>query len=155
MRISALHSIDLNILSKVSIKDILKTVIQYVPKELIGDVVTISVPNENLSISRLPSGEIIDEEVLRVSQDIAHRFEKQKETIAVHDIAFEPRVQILSERLKNMNFVSYLGVPIVIKNRTIGVMHLLTRDSKDFAKEDIGFFTTLAGQAAIAVDRSK
>jgi PAS domain S-box-containing protein len=64
-------------------------------------------------------------------------------------------VQILSNKLQNLDFASYLGVPMVLQNRTIGAMHLLSLDSKEFAKEDIEFFSTLAGQAAIAVDRSK
>jgi len=154
MRIRTLQSIDSKILSDVPMRDILKTVIENVPMELSGDVVAIGVPDYGMSFARLPSGDIIEEDILSVSEDMAEWFEKQKETIAVYDLAFEPRVKIFSERIQNLKLASYLGVPMVLRNRTIGVMHLLTRNSKDFAKEDIDFFTALAGQAAIAVERS-
>ncbi len=155
MRIRTLQSIDSKILSDVPMRDILKTVIKNVPMELSGDVVAIGVPNYGMSFARLPSGDIIEEDILSVSEDMAEWFDKQKETIAVYDLAFEPRVQLLSEKLQTMKLASYLGVPMVVQDRTIGVMHLLTQNSKDFAKEDIDFFTALAGQAAIAVDRAK
>lgn len=155
LRLQSLRAIDMSILSDVPAPHILKTVIQNVPKELGGDVVSIGIPNYGMSFAKLPSGDIIDGEVMSVSEDMAEWFENQKETIAVYDLAFEPRVQILSEKLKDMKFSSYLGVPMVLQNRTIGAMSLLTQNSKDFAEEDIEFFSTLAGQAAIAVDRSK
>ncbi|MFZ2409959.1 MAG: ATP-binding protein [Candidatus Methanoperedens sp.] len=155
MRIRTLQSIDSKVLSDAPIHDIIKYVITNVPKELGGDVMAICLLNNGMSLVRLPTGEIIEEDILSISEDMMEWFEKEKEAIAVYDLEFESRVQIHYEGIRDMKIVSYLGVPMVAHDKIIGIMHLLTHSSKDFAKDDIVFFSTLAGQAAIAIDRSK
>ncbi len=155
MRIRTLQSIDSKVLSDVPIYDIMKYVITNVPRELGGDVMAIRLLNNGMSLVRLPTGEIIEEDILSISEDMMEWFEKEKEAIAVYNLEFESRVQVHYEGIRDMKIVSYLGVPMVAHDKIIGIMHLLTQNSKDFAKDDIVFFSTLAGQTAIAIDRSK
>jgi len=51
--------------------------------------------------------------------------------------------------------VSYLGVPLMVKESFLGVLGLYTHEEHDFTAEEIDFFTTLAGQAAIAIHNSQ
>jgi len=155
MRIRTLQSIDSKILSDAPMHDIMKYVITNVPRELGGDVMAIRLLNTGMSLIRLPTGEIIEKDILSISDDMMEWFEKEKEAIAVYDLEFESRVQVHYEGIGGMKIVSYLGVPIVAHDKIIGIIHILTHNSKDFAKDDIEFFSTLAGQAAIAIERSK
>lgn len=153
LRTKAFHVIDREILSNLPIIEIIKTVIKNVPKELGGDVVAISM--EGMHFAKLPTGDIVEEDVISVSEDIMKCFDENKTAIGINNLDIEPRVAILSEKIKYLRSPSYLCVPMVAKDRTIGVMHLLSQTSKVFMEEDIEFFMALASKAAIAAERAK
>ncbi len=79
----------------------------------------------------------------------------RKEPVAIYDLAQDQRVQMHHHRIRNDNLASYLGVPMVIQDQTIGILHLLTTRPRRFADEDVAFFRTLAGQAAIAIENAR
>ncbi|MCC7119065.1 MAG: HD domain-containing protein [Anaerolineales bacterium] len=56
--------------------------------------------------------------------------------------------------LKADGFVSYWAVPLVAKNKALGVLEVFQRSSVERSVEWFDFFTTLAGQAAIAIDNA-
>ncbi|MDZ4345414.1 MAG: ATP-binding protein, partial [Candidatus Binatia bacterium] len=60
-----------------------------------------------------------------------------------------------SEYFRRQGVVSYLGIPLVVKERGLGVLVFLTREDHQFTNEEIEFLTTLAGQGAIAIDNSQ
>lgn len=64
----------------------------------------------------------------------------------VHEDARWLRVERSEE-----DIVSYLGVPLVVDGGTIGVLDVATRTPRIFDKEDVEFFKTLAGRAAISI----
>ncbi len=51
--------------------------------------------------------------------------------------------------------VSYLGVPLIAHDRVLGVLNLYTRQEHEFTGEEIEFFNTLAGEAAIAIHNAR
>jgi signal transduction histidine kinase len=51
--------------------------------------------------------------------------------------------------------VSYLGVPLVVKEEVLGVLSFYTKEEHEYTGEEIEFLTTLAGQAAIAIHNSQ
>lgn len=50
---------------------------------------------------------------------------------------------------------SYLGMPLKIQERTIGVIDVATRAPRVFADEEIAFFKTLASHAAVAIENAR
>lgn len=51
--------------------------------------------------------------------------------------------------------VSYLGVPLQVEGRTIGVIDVGTRSERLFTDEEISFFNTLASHAAVAIENAR
>lgn len=51
--------------------------------------------------------------------------------------------------------VSYLGVPLRVEERTIGVIDVGTRTPRIFTDEEINFFSTLASHAAVAIENAR
>ncbi len=51
--------------------------------------------------------------------------------------------------------VSFLGVPLCANGEVLGCLAFLTREEHDFNPEEIDFISTLAGQAAIALQRAE
>lgn len=73
--------------------------------------------------------------------------------VTVMNIQTDPRV-LDPQFFRKHGLLSYLGVPMLVKDEPIGVLIFHTRELHEFAKEEIRFFSTLAGQAAIAIHNS-
>jgi signal transduction histidine kinase len=76
-----------------------------------------------------------------------------KTALLIRDVQNDPRVG-RPEFLRQNNFISYLGLPLVVKEEIVGVLAFFAREAEAFAKEDVEFLSTLAGQAAIAIYNS-
>ena len=51
--------------------------------------------------------------------------------------------------------VSMLSVPMMVKNRVIGVINLYTTELYEFSKSDVELLTTVANQAAVAIENTE
>ncbi|MCP2598585.1 GAF domain-containing protein, partial [Candidatus Aminicenantes bacterium AC-335-L06] len=159
-RLGILREIDRAILSSLSTKEILEIIVSCVPKELGADAVAISLLDEDKSKTkiftiRFPNGTIIKKEVFSIADNLLHWFVKQQEPVVIHDIFQDPRIRVHREYIRKKNLCSYLGVPLIIENNTIGILHILTSKPKFFTDEDKKFFQTIAGQAAIVLKSVK
>jgi signal transduction histidine kinase len=82
------------------------------------------------------------------------RVVEEQRPLIVHNVFADARLQSL-EFLENEGLVSFLGVPLIANNETIGCLIFLTRDEHEFGEEEIDFVSTLAGQVAIAIHHSQ
>jgi HD-GYP domain-containing protein (c-di-GMP phosphodiesterase class II) len=57
--------------------------------------------------------------------------------------------------LRRENFASYHGAPLVVKGKVIGVLEVYNRWFIEQDRDWLDFFSTLAGQAAIMIDRAQ
>ena len=83
-----------------------------------------------------------------------------KEAMSTRGAAFARNVQTDpriadSEYFRRQGVISYLGIPLVVKEKVLGVLTFLTREEHQFSADEIEFLTTLAHQAAIALDNSQ
>jgi PAS domain S-box-containing protein len=70
------------------------------------------------------------------------------------DIQTDPRT-LNARFFRKHDLASYLGVPLIAKGETLGVLSFYTKAGKEFSDEEIEFLSTLAGQAAIAIHNSQ
>lgn len=56
---------------------------------------------------------------------------------------------------RNEGLVSFLGVPLKVEERPIGVLMVTTRQPRLFSDEEINFFYTLASHAAVVIENSR
>lgn len=50
---------------------------------------------------------------------------------------------------------SYLGAPLKIKDKTIGVLNIYTLEPREFSRDEIDLFSSFANQAAIAIENAR
>jgi signal transduction histidine kinase len=74
--------------------------------------------------------------------------------ITVKNVFADPRVRNL-EFFKNEGLVAFLALPLIANNKALGCLVFLTREEHEFSGEEIGFLSTLAGQAAMAIHHSQ
>jgi signal transduction histidine kinase len=76
-----------------------------------------------------------------------------KRPLLIPDVQNDSRAHRLGF-LRQNGFIAYLGLPLIVKEETVGVFALFARETDAFPKEDVDFLSTLAGQAAIAIQNS-
>lgn len=77
-----------------------------------------------------------------------------KAPVVVRDVQNDPRT-LDPDFYRRHGLVSYLGIPLIVKDEGLGVLVFLTREEHLFAAEEVEFLSTLAGQAAIAIHNSQ
>jgi len=75
---------------------------------------------------------------------------KTRAPLIVRDIRTGPQNET-PEIFLESGLISFLGVPLLAHGEVLGVLSLFTAEEHDFSDEEVEFFTTLAGQAAIAI----
>jgi len=155
-RLDVLRTVDRGIIGHLSIPEILAAVVGGVPREMGADAIAISLfspdrARTQVCLLRLPNGTVIENEAFTIADSLLHWFIERQEPVIIYDLSADPRLQMHRKSIGKHRLASYLGMPLVVEGRTIGIMHILTAAPKVFAPEDVEFFQTLAGQAAIAI----
>lgn len=78
----------------------------------------------------------------------------QRQPLTVRDVRNEPRFTWIPN-LDQEQFVSMLSVPIISRDRVVGVMNLQTTEAHDFSAEEIDFVSAIAGQIAGIIELSR
>jgi signal transduction histidine kinase/uncharacterized protein YbdZ (MbtH family) len=102
----------------------------------------IGIPEEWLRVGRLRIGESLSGWVAR-----------HKTPLAVADMAADPRF-LFPHWARKYGFISFLGVPMMIKDRLIGVLNIYTPGIHYFQELEINLLSSFAAQAAIAIENA-
>ncbi|MGH7339942.1 MAG: ATP-binding protein, partial [Candidatus Rokuibacteriota bacterium] len=74
--------------------------------------------------------------------------------LLVDDVRSDERV-VLRDVVEREGFVSFLGLPLLREDRLLGVLGVLTRVRHRFGDDEVSLFTSLAQQAAIALENAR
>jgi len=88
---------------------------------------------------------------LKVGQSISGKVIKEKRPITVLDVTREPGY-MYPEIAKREGIVSMLSVPMMIKERVIGVINSYTSYEHKFTDEEVKILQAIANQAAVAIE---
>ncbi len=78
---------------------------------------------------------------------------KTRTPLVIRDVRTDPLGQD-HEFFQKHGVVSYLGVPLVTKEEFFGVLSIYMKEEYQFSDEEVDFYSTLAGQAAMAIYNS-
>jgi PAS domain S-box-containing protein len=62
---------------------------------------------------------------------------------------------LLAERDRRLGFVTYLGLPIMIRSEVLGVLTFDRTDPRRYTQEEIAYLTSFADMAAIAIENAR
>jgi signal transduction histidine kinase/DNA-binding NarL/FixJ family response regulator len=83
--------------------------------------------------------------------DIAARM---KLPLVIMDAQNDPR-SLRHEFLRRNGFVSYLGLPLIVKDEAVGVLALFAKGKDAFGGDDVQFLSTLASRTALAIHNAQ
>jgi GAF domain-containing protein len=158
-RITALHDIDVAITANLDLEERLEVLLEKVTERLRVDAAAVAFIEPETHALRYAArrgldGEFFQDGPVKVDQGVIGHIVHSGEVVVIADVRTEPRFvrRPIAERL---GIVSYLAVPLRARTGIIGVLELATRQPHVFAQEEIDFFVTLAGQAAIAIENAR
>ena len=95
-------------------------------------------------------GEKVDVPRIRLGEGLVGYAALHREVVVVPDVSLDPRYINVVPDVR-----SELAIPLLLKDRCIGVFDLESPELDAFSKRDVEILTLLAGQAAVAIENAR
>jgi signal transduction histidine kinase len=105
--------------------------------------------------SNLPGIVGVGRPAVPIENSIAGWVFSRQEPLIVHNALEDPRFFREIDILTRFSTQSILGVPLTAKDKTIGVIEAVNKQDGLFDEEDLRLLTTLAAQAAVAIENTR
>jgi putative nucleotidyltransferase with HDIG domain len=157
-RISALHNIDTAINSSLDLRNMLDIFLKQALTQLKMDAVDILLGNNRDVKCEVAAGRGFKthrEELFPfpVDRNLAKRVFVERTVVHVNDFKKESVNPEFEKMWEREEFSTYIGVPLVANGEVLGALEVFNRSPFTPDEEWLSFLSTLAGQAAIAVDK--
>lgn len=157
--LETLSKIGKAITSDLYLEDILKLVVTLTANVMNAKICSLWLLDEKdrvlkIRATQAMSEEYLKERSLRVGEGIVGLVAKEKKAIAIPDVSKDPRYKEKT-LAKKENLVSMLSVPMMVKNKVIGVVNCYSTALYKFSESDIDLLTTVANQAAVAIENTE
>jgi len=158
-KIEALSKISKAISSDLYLEDILRLIVTVTAQVMNSKICSLMLLDEKDEKLIIRATQSISEEYnkkppLQVGEGIAGKVVKESRPIAVFDV-MERTEYKYKDIAKKEGLKSLLCVPLSVKGRTIGVINCYTSRPHKFSKMEIDVLTTVANQAAIAIENTE
>ncbi len=157
-QLDLLSKISRTIVSDYYLKEILQLIVAMTAKVMdsrICSIMLLDPKKEELVISATQSlsDDYVNKPNLKVGQSVSGRVVVEKKPITVLNVTKEPDY-MYPKIAKKEGIVSLLSVPMMIKDRVIGVINSYTKNEHVYKKEEIDILQAVANQAAVAIENT-
>ena len=90
---------------------------------------------------------------IKVGESVSGRAVQMKRPVTVRDVKREPGYKY-PEIARKEGLASLVAVPMMIKNRVVGVLNCYTTEEREFTEEEIQLLVGVANQAALAIENT-
>ncbi|MDD4956372.1 MAG: GAF domain-containing protein [Candidatus Omnitrophica bacterium] len=157
--LATLNRISKAITSDLYLEDILRLIVNLTANVMGAKICALWLLDEEkgelrIRATQAMSQEYLKERAIRVGEGIVGLVARDKEPVAISDILNDKRYK-QKALAKKEGFVSMLSVPMMVKDKVIGVINVYTVDMYEFTKDDIHLLSTVANQAAVAIENTE
>lgn len=157
--LEALSKIGKAITSDLYLGDILKLIVTLAANVMNAKICSLWLLDEKdnalkIRATQAMSEEYLKERSLRVGEGIVGLVAKEKKPIVISDVLKDPRYKEKT-LAKKEKLTSMLSVPMMVKNKIIGVINCYTTTVHEFSDSDIDLLTAVANQAAVAIENTE
>jgi signal transduction protein with GAF and PtsI domain len=158
-QLDLLSEVSRTIVSDYYLKEILQLIVTMTAQVMGSKICSLQLLDEKkqelvIAATQSLSQEYVNKPNLKVVQSIAGRVVLEKRPIAVSDVTKEPGY-MYPHVAKKEGVVSMIAVPMMIKDRVIGVINSYVQKEHTFSKEEIGILQAIANQAAVAIENTR
>ncbi|MFH1846234.1 MAG: GAF domain-containing protein [Candidatus Omnitrophota bacterium] len=156
---STLTKISNAITSDLYLEDILKLIVNLTANVMNAKICALWLVDENRQILKIRatqamSQEYLKERSLKVGEGIVGLVAKDREPVMIPDVSKDERYKE-KKLAEKEGLVSMLSVPMMVKDRLIGVINLYTVEEYKFNKSDIDLLSAVANQSAVAIENTE
>lgn len=157
-QLDLLSEISRTIVSDYYLKEILQLIVTMTAKVMDSKICSIMLLDEKkdelvISATQSLSDDYVSKPNLKVGQSISGKVVLKKKPITVLDVTKEPGFMYPEIAMKE-GIVSLLSVPMMIKERVVGVINSYTKKAHAFNKEETDILQAVANQAAVAIENT-
>ncbi len=155
--LTSLSSIDRVITTNFDLKTSLSEILIHLTRELNVDAADILLYNPishmlEFGVERGFRSISVKKTSISLGKSFAGRAALERRIIHIPDIKANPDTKLLEDIIRNDDFVSYFGVPLIAKGQIKGVLEIFNRTLLEPDAEWLDFLNTLAAQVAIAIE---
>ncbi|MFA6282029.1 MAG: GAF and ANTAR domain-containing protein [Candidatus Omnitrophota bacterium] len=157
--LETLSKIGKAITSDLYLGDILKLIVTLTANVMHAKICSLWLLDDKEQTLRIRATQSMSEEYLKdrklmVGEGIVGLVAKEKKPIVIPDVTSDSRYKekILAKKEK---LVSMVSVPMMVKNKVIGVINCYTTSLYDFSESDIDLLTAVANQAAVSIENTE
>jgi len=157
-QLDLLSEVSRTIVSNHYLKEILQLIVAMTAKVMDSQICSIMLLDEKrnelfIAATQSLSQEYLSKPNLKVGQSVSGKVVLEKRPTTVLDVTKEPGY-MYPEVARQEGIVSLLSVPMMVKDRAIGVINSYTKSEHKFKQEEISILQTVANQAAVAIENT-
>mgnify|MGYP001558083587 CR=1 FL=1 len=158
-QIEALSKISKAITSDLYLEDILKLIVSVTAQSMGSKVCSLMLLDEKSQSLVIRATQSISDAYnkkppLKVGEGIAGKVILTQKPVTIYDVKTEKEYKY-KDIAKKEGLVSLLCVPLIVKNKTIGVINLYTHKAHKFTNSEISILLAIANQAAMVIENTE
>lgn len=158
-QIQALLEISKAISSDQYLDDILKLIVTLTANVMDSKICSLWILDEKEKVLRIRATQAMSEEYLKerslkLGEGVVGYVAQHNKPLSILDVLKDPRYKE-KELAKKEGLVSMLSVPMVVKDKVIGVINVYTSYPHEFTETEKALLTMVANQAAICIQNTE
>ncbi len=156
---ASLHSVDLLINASEDLPTLLNTILDYVLDLLNVNAAAFLLYNPDKSTLEYFTGKgfrnrNIEQSQLKLGEGHSGKAALNQQIVIINDLRTEETKYARKDLLKEEDFISYIGIPLINNNEIMGLLDIFHRSILKPDSQWIHFMEAIASQAAIAIGKS-
>ncbi|MBD3245853.1 MAG: ANTAR domain-containing protein [Candidatus Omnitrophica bacterium] len=157
--LNTLKQISKAITSELYLEDILKLVVSLTANVMKAKICALWLLDEatqelKIRATQAMSSEYLKERSIKVGEGVVGLVAKEQTPLVILDVSKDSRYKEKT-LAKKEGLVSMISVPMFVKDKVIGVINCYTTAKYKFTRSDIDLLSTVANQAAVAIENTE
>ena len=157
--LKTLNKISRAITSDLYLEDILKLIVTLTANVIKAKVCNVWLIDEkkqefNFMANQSMHKEYLNKRTIKLNEGIVGLVAREKKPKLIFDVLKEE--QYIEKKLaRREGLVSMASIPMMVKDKVIGVLNVYTNKPYEFTKADISLLSTIANQAEVAIEKTE
>ena len=157
--LKTLNKISRAITSDLYLEDILKLIVTLTANVMKAKVCNVWLIDEkkqefNIKATQSMHQEYLNKRTIKLNEGIVGLVAREKKPKLIFDVLKE---ELYKEKklARKEGLVSMASIPMMVKDKVIGVLNVYTNKPYEFTKAEISLLSTIANQAAVAIEKTE
>ena len=157
--LKTLNKISRAITSDLYLEDILKLIVTLTANVIKAKVCNVWLIDEkkqefNIKATQSMHQEYLNKKTIKLNEGIVGLVAREKKPKIIFDVLKEE--QYKEKKLaRKEGLISMASIPMMVKDKVIGVLNVYTNKPYEFSKAEITLLSTIANQAAVAIEKTE